>query len=143
MKVHDVGSSRSVSGPRRKAGASGHGDEFAQQLRDIAEPADAGATVDAQAVSPTNALLAAQEVPDSTEGRSRGLLRRHGEEVLDRLDRIRCQVLEGAVSRHDLVDLAQTLRARKAQSDDPRLNAIIEEIELRAEVEIAKLSREA
>jgi hypothetical protein len=33
------------------------------------------------------------------------------------------------------------LRAKHGQVDDPRLRSIIEEIELRAEVEIAKLTR--
>jgi hypothetical protein len=38
--------------------------------------------------------------------------------------------------------LAQRLRQKRQQSDDPKLNAIIDEIELRAEVEIAKLTRD-
>jgi hypothetical protein len=141
MKVHDVGSSRPASGPRRKPAVAGRGDAFAEQLREIAESSGEAPVLDAQAVSPANALLTVQEVPDSTEGRSRGLLRRYGDDILDRLDRIRHQVLAGAVERQDLVDLARVLRARKAHCDDPRLTEVIEAIELRAEVEIAKLSR--
>ncbi len=143
MKVNDVGPSRSASGPRRKPAAAGRGDAFAQELREVAEASGTAPPVETQGVSAVNALLVVQEVPDSAEGRSRGLLRRHGEDILDRLDRIRCQVLEGAVSRQDLAQLAHSLRARKIQSDDPRLNGLIEEIELRAEVELAKLLREA
>jgi len=37
--------------------------------------------------------------------------------------------------------LAQSMRQQRRQSDDPQLNQIIDEIELRAEVEIAKLTR--
>ena len=33
------------------------------------------------------------------------------------------------------------MRERKMQSDDPRLNDLVAEIELRVEVEIAKLTR--
>jgi hypothetical protein len=34
------------------------------------------------------------------------------------------------------------VRAGKKKSDDPKLNEIVDEIELRAEVEIAKLTRD-
>ena len=35
----------------------------------------------------------------------------------------------------------QAIRQRRQRSDDPQLNEIMDEIELRAEVEIAKLTR--
>ncbi len=41
-----------------------------------------------------------------------------------------------------LVDIAQMMRTQRQTTDDPRLNEIIDEIELRAEVEIAKLTRQ-
>ena len=47
----------------------------------------------------------------------------------------------GRFSKEKLADLAQRLRQKRQQSTDPKLNEIIHEIELRAEVEIAKYSR--
>ncbi|MAF94951.1 MAG: hypothetical protein CMM60_04265 [Rhodospirillaceae bacterium] len=38
--------------------------------------------------------------------------------------------------------LARKLRQKRQDSDDPRLNEIIDEIELRAEVEVAKPTRD-
>jgi len=140
MKIHDIGSSKPVAGPRRKTEASGRGDDFARELRDVADSGGQAPSVDG--VSSVGSLLSVQEVPDSTEGRSRGLARRYGDDILDRLDRIRHQILSGAVSCDQLADLARTLRAKRVVSEDPKLNEIIEEIELRAEVEIAKLSRD-
>ena len=66
----------------------------------------------------------------------------YGEGVLDRLDQIRHGLLVGAISKNELAELARTLRAGRQRSDDARLNDIIDEVELRAEVEIAKLTRD-
>ena len=65
----------------------------------------------------------------------------YGTDILDRLDEIRDQILAGAVSKNRLENLAQTLRQRRDKVDDPQLIALIDEIELRAEVELAKLTR--
>ncbi len=51
-------------------------------------------------------------------------------------------MLVGAVPKDKLVELAHRVRAGKKKSDDPKLNEIVDEIELRAEVEIAKLTRD-
>jgi hypothetical protein len=63
--------------------------------------------------------------------------------MLDRLDEIRLGLLSGAVSKERLVELSRLARARRADVDDPRLVEVLDEIELRAEVELAKLSFEA
>ena len=65
----------------------------------------------------------------------------HGNDLLDRLEQLRMSVLTGAISKDRLQELARTMRERKVQSDDPRLNDLVAEIELRVEVEIAKLTR--
>jgi hypothetical protein len=88
------------------------------------------------------AILAVQEVPDSTEERSRGLVRKYGDDLLDRLETLRRDVLAGRVPKEGLADLAHALRLQRGKADDPRLNDIIKEIELRAKVEIAKLTRD-
>jgi hypothetical protein len=41
------------------------------------------------------------------------------------------------------MELSRLARARRADVDDPRLVEVLDEIELRAEVELAKLSFEA
>ena len=62
--------------------------------------------------------------------------------MLDSLDDLRLAILAGAISKEKLAELAQKLRQKRQNSDDPRLNEIIEEIELRCEVEVAKLTRD-
>ena len=63
--------------------------------------------------------------------------------MLDRLDDIRLGLLTGTVSKERLTELSRMARVRRGETDDPRLVEVLDEIELRAEVELAKLSFEA
>ena len=72
--------------------------------------------------------------------RPRGAGRRRGETLLDLLDRLRTNLLAGRVPAAHLVELAGLVRARRGTSGDARLEQIIDEIELRAQVELAKLA---
>ena len=60
--------------------------------------------------------------------------------MLDELEQIRLGLLLGQIPRARLEQLAQMVRARREQLDDPKLIAILDDIELRAAVELAKLS---
>ena len=87
-------------------------------------------------------MLAAQEVPVSqSDDRTRKKLQDYGDDLLDRLDDLRLGILLGAYSKDKLAELAQRLRQKRDNSEDRKLNEIIAEIELRVEVEIAKLTR--
>lgn len=89
--------------------------------------------------SSVDSILAIQEADDATSGRSRGLkARKWGEDILDRLEDIRTGLLLGTIPKDRLERLAALIRERKNHSVDPRLKAILDDIELRAEVELAK-----
>ncbi len=144
MKISKVGSSKQAASTKRKKAAAKSG-EFAERVRSTigtGGPESAQSVEGTAAVAGVDAILAVQEVSDSTEGRSRGLLRQYGDDLLNRLDELKLAILTGAIAKDDLAELAQKLRQKRQQSDDPKLNEIIDEIELRAEVEIAKLTRD-
>lgn len=142
MKVSNVGSSRSVSSSRRAGKASGGGGaEFAEQLREAAGSFEAGPVVESQAAVGVDSILLTQGVGDATEERQRRLARQYGMDLLDRLEQIRADLLAGAVPKERLANLAHLMRAHKRNISDPHLRDIIGEIELRVEVEIAKLTR--
>jgi hypothetical protein len=142
MKISRVGTSGGPSKSGRKGKASASDGAFADHLRDAAATTEAQGLTETIPVQASDGVLAVQEVPDSTDGRARGRTVRYGEDLLDRLDEIRDGLLVGAIPKDYLADLARTMRARRQRSDDPRLNEIIDEVELRAEVEIAKLTRD-
>jgi len=54
---------------------------------------------------------------------------------------VRHGLLMGTLPKEKLTELADMVRSRRESCQDPRLAALLDEIELRAEVEIAKLSR--
>ena len=142
MKVSRLGSDKSVSRTRKKKPSPGKGTEFADQLKVAAGMAEASGGIEPPMVKAADSLLAVQEASDSTEERSRGLARRYGDHILDGLEDIQHGLLEGAVPKEKMADLARAVRAKRQRIDDPRLKEIIDEIELRAEVEIAKLTRD-
>ena len=143
MKISRVGPSGGASKSRRKGKVSASDGAFAEHLKDSAATTEATGLTETTPVQASEGVLAVQEVPDSTDGRSRGQAVRYGEDLLERLEEIRDGLLVGAIPKNDLAELARTIRARRQRSDDPRLNEIIDEVELRAEVEIAKLTRDA
>jgi len=142
MKVKDVGSSKTVSDTRRKKAASGKGGEFAERLKEAAGVAETDSAAEGAPIGAVESILSVQEVNDATDGRSRGLDRQYGERLLDHLEALRLDLLAGVVPKDRLATLARTMRAHKRLTDDSRLREIIDEIELRAEVEIAKLTRD-
>ena len=90
-------------------------------------------------ISAVDALLTLQEVPDGSQGRSKGLAR--AQDMLAALEDVRRGLLLGAIPRAKLEALARLARTRREVFQDPRLTEILDEIELRAEVELAKLER--
>jgi hypothetical protein len=124
------------TGSRREAKGSTASTGFAEALG--TEPGQSAAPT--AAPSPLGALFALQEIGDAGTERRRALAR--GDHLLDRLDRLRHDLLAGAIDPDSLADLARTARSARVQVNDPGLAAVLDEIELRAAVELAKLSRE-
>jgi hypothetical protein len=100
-------------------------------------PAPAGAVSQASSVVGMDALLAMQEVGNPLERKRRAVSR--AGRILDVLDDLKIGLLEGALSPHDLDRLKRAVRDAREGTDDPRLEAVLEEVELRAAVELAKL----
>ena len=98
--------------------------------------ARSAAPVNIAALTNLDALIALQEVDDPVERRKRAALR--GRSLLDSLDQLKAAMLAGKVSTAALQRIADQLRGR-APSADPQLDDILAHIELRAEVELAKL----
>ena len=140
MKVGKVGNGKSADRAMRRKDA-GRGSEFADRLKEAVAATEPGAAMETPAAAAVESLLSAQETPAAHSGEERRAAHQYGQFLLERLDEIRFALIRGAISKDMLAKLAQTLRQRRQHSDDPRLNEILDEIELRAEVEIAKLTR--
>lgn len=137
MKIGHVSSPRTATTKRSERNGSAKPGGFAQALgSEPSAPAAMGSTAPLGAL---DALVALQEVDDPTTGRQKAQQR--GEELLDRLDRLRMGLLMGRISINELERLSEMVNRESAATSDPRLKEILGEIELRAAVELAKLGR--
>ncbi|SEH49050.1 flagellar assembly protein FliX [Magnetospirillum fulvum] len=141
MKISGVGSKGAASGPRRTDKNSKTG-EFRRALVDSMDQAEEAHAVEAPVgIGGVDALLMVQQSDDTLEREARRRLLRRGEDLLDGLEALRHGLLMGEIPVEKMAALAQTIRVRRESSPDPRLAALLDEIELRVEVELAKLSR--
>ncbi len=98
----------------------------------------AGAQASAAAAN-VDTLLALQLIDNPLERRRRAVNR--GGELLDGLDALKADILNGRISAGAIHRLKRALADRVEEYDDPRLAALLSSIEQRAEVELAKLER--
>lgn len=90
-----------------------------------------------QGVASIGALLALQEMGTPTERRRRAVGR--AGRILDVLDEVKIAVLDGEVRGIDLERLRRAVQGARDGTDDAGLEGVLDEIETRAAVELAKL----
>jgi hypothetical protein len=138
MKVTGPSGIGSTSGARPAREAGGEG--FRIVTPEAAPGAGSASSVSAsRGVMGVEALLALQNVGGPLE-RKRRAVRRAGR-ILDVLDEIKVALLEGELSSADLDRLRRAVRDEREGTEDPALEAVLDEIELRAAVEVAKLEQ--
>ena len=138
MKIDSPGSVRASSVRRTEKSRNGQSGAFAKHISAGTEAAPVAGGSAAQLGS-VEALVALQEIPDTTR-QTKPPEQKHAEDLLERLEQIRLGLLRGNLSRLDLQGLVLRLAERRRETGDPRLIEIVDEIELRAKVELAKLS---
>lgn len=138
MKISGPGGASSASGPRASRPAS-DGGAFSPIVSGGAasDVARTSAASGLNAVSSLEALMALQDIGGPLEKRRRATAR--GGRLLDALDDLKIGLLDGSLPRGAVERLAREVREQRALTDDPGLDAILGDIEMRAEVELAKL----
>jgi class II flagellar assembly regulator FliX len=134
-----------VGGPRRvesssvrrtgRPASSATGNFVAEEIHE----ARAATLTGAAPIGAVDTILALQGIEDSTDERRRGV--QHGDEMLKLLDEVRDGLLAGGIPRATLHRLAAATSKRRDGFADPKLQIILDEIELRARVELAKLEQ--
>lgn len=92
-----------------------------------------------QSIMQVDALLAVQGAEDATERQSRGRMIARCDDVLDKLDTIKVSMLRGDLTVGHMVDVADVIATHREKISDPKLTDLMDEIDLRAQVELAKL----
>ncbi|MDD3288571.1 MAG: flagellar assembly protein FliX [Alphaproteobacteria bacterium] len=138
LKVEGPGSIRSSQPVRRTSKSGSTSASFAKQLDETSEASAVGGASGVGAAGMVSGVIGVQEVDDATERASRGKLR--AENILEQLDELRLDLLAGAIPREKLLNMMKMVNARRLEVTDPRLGQILDEIDLRAQVELAKYS---
>jgi len=106
---------------------------------------EAAAGTTAKTAVPTiggiDALMALQGVDVPAERRRRAIAR--GRNALDALDALKIGLLSGELDAGTVARLKAAVFGLKDGSGDPTVDAVLSEIELRVEVELAKMQPEA
>jgi hypothetical protein len=148
LKVEGPKSTGSVksAGSAKKAGPVSAAGAFAEELDRVGGAEEAPApdgVAQVGNVLGVGGILAAQSTdpdgaPDHKERQRRA---QRGVDLLDGLDVLRRGLLAGAIPKDQLQTLAHMVREKRERGADPVISRLLDEIELRAEVELAKLSR--
>ncbi len=138
MKINGPGAIRAAEIRRRKPQKDAGSRSFSVDHAD--EERSGTPVAAAPALSPVGALLALQEVDEPFDDRRKAM--RRGHFLLDRLEDIRHALLVGALPPEHLRTLVEAAREQRPEVEDPRLGEILDEIELRAAVELAKLDHQ-
>ncbi|MBX7248225.1 MAG: hypothetical protein K1X35_04150 [Caulobacteraceae bacterium] len=135
-----------VNGPRGAPPAGAPSGARPAQTQGFSIPTDSAARSEAaagaarasgvSAVGSLDALLALQEAEGPTERRRRAV--RRGGRILDVLEKIKLALLDGQGAGAELERLVRAVREERIQTGDSSLDGVLDEIETRAAVEMAK-----
>ena len=90
-------------------------------------------------LSSLDALLAVQEVNNQNSSNKNAVFK--GKKILNLLDELKFGLLNGKILQSKLDMLLNAVKLQNNKDTEPRLAAILDEIELRASVELAKLGK--
>lgn len=144
MRISSNNSSKPTEKTKKTSSSSASKGVFSSNLSAMmgAEHTNDAASIDStNAINDISSILAAQDVSGNLEGESRKRNIKRGENLLDNLDEIRMGLLTGSIPKERLITIAQQLRNKRDKGCDATLSGILDDIELRVEVEIAKLSK--
>ena len=134
MKVNGPSSTQSASRAGRKPAAGGSGSTFT-----IDTPTETGASTPAGGIAPihsVDAILTLQGVGDAMDARKKATGRALN--MLDVLDELKLALLEGGLPKAKLEALMRLLQSRRDATQDETLERVLDEVETRAAVELAK-----
>ena len=140
MKIGGPNGASGAGSLRQVRTAQGGGQGFAPAAAEEAGAGEEARRLESlEGVITMSALLALQGVDDPLQKRRR-MVGRAGR-ILDLLDELKLGLIEGKASSGTLDRLVIAVREERASTEDPMLDAVLDQIETRAAVELAKLGR--
>ncbi len=133
MEVFEVKKIRELSELKKKkkvqlgSGFSDFLNSSVEEKEEVAQVANSSAVAN---------LFFLQEAEASTLQKQRSINR--GSDILNKLEEFKNNLLNGEINKSKLEEIKNRLSLERAKTQDNKLEALIDEIELRAHVELAK-----
>jgi len=141
MKVSGTNGVGQASGPGKARPAAG-GAGFSLPAPSAASgPSQVAPSAGVSMVANVDALIALQDVGGPLERRRRAVSR--AGRILDVLEDMKRGLLDDGLRPQDMERLRRAVRDERLGTDDPKLEGVLDEIETRAAVELAKLEQAA
>ena len=138
INVNGINKTKEISGTKTKKAQGG--ESFSSFLQGNLNKVSSQVS-SAGGISVTDAIFAAQMVNDEEEKQIRKKLCKRASTLLENLEEIRDALLIGSISKERLIEISRQVKENRPETQDPRLAELLDEIELRVEVELAKLTR--
>lgn len=140
MKIDGTKSSSDVRKKNdvRKSGSSGGAFKTLMGSDNSAADETRSASMSANIAS-VDALLAAQTAEDPAQQKTRQRMTGRANDILDKLDSLKIALLTDSVTIGHMVSIADVVATHREKITDPELSAILDEVDLRAQIELAKL----
>lgn len=136
MKVEGPKRGEGVSKSKKTSSGTDNVDFSQYMSGGAAETQSSAAT---HSIAQLDVLLAAQSVENPTERAAKKRARVRSENILDKLEEVRVAMLGNQLTVGHMIDVADVVASHRDRIHDPAMTAILDEIDLRAQVEIAKM----
>ncbi len=137
MKVNGPGAAQGPSKSDKKKKPDQSGGSFGDMVSSgAAKPQGAPAS---RSIAHVDALLAVQSVEDPTARASKKRMRQRAGDILSELDKLKMAMLNGNMTIGHMIDIADVVASHREKINDPALTGLMDEIDLRAQVELAKI----
>lgn len=90
-------------------------------------------------IASVDALLMAQATEDPAQQKAQKRMRERAETLLDKLTDLKMAMLTGSITVGHMVSISDVVATHREKITDPQLSALLDEIDLRAQIELAKL----
>lgn len=137
MKIDGPGQAQGAGKSKKTSKADRAGNIFESLIS--SGPQEAAPAKATQSIAMVDALLALQGAEDPTARAAKKRMRERANTVLNELDKIRMGMLSGKLTVGHMVDIADVVASHREKVMDPALSALMDEIDLRAQVELAKM----
>lgn len=137
MKVQGPGGTQGPSKSKKSSKSSGADGSFGALVSGGTQ--EAATNTATQSIAQVDSLLAIQGADDPTQGKARQRMRKRADTILDELDKLRDEMLGGTLTVGHVIGIADVVASHREKITDPHLTAILDEIDLRAQVELAKM----